>query len=1657
MRRPIFSSICASVLFLLGAVAILILGPKLKVNAQAQAVFKAVAAPAQVQAAGGPAEKGPKAASMEFISFPADRDAQQLLEAVQQYIQEAKADNEKWDRICEAAQRVLDIKSDSFFEIEEVTDGEKKKSRISVKVQANRLIGAFKPAGRQFYQLTYGPVAKQLLDEAIAANYDRTKLADVSQRYFHTNAGAEATLLLAGLNLDRGQYLEAAYAYERYLNRPDIKDSKDAVTPRTMFKAAIALKRAGDPANLKRAQSLWSEFAKVIPRDGLTFGNRTYNEADLKAEYDRPVQSAYARANDGFVTMRLGNPSHTAVEDGGTVFLDPTLSIPMVYLHDPKRPGGYDWVRQNLDISLKNLGKQKLAPIIPGFFPISAPGMLIFRNYSGVYCIATGEGVVAGKARKPGDVIWMSDVTNSLMNQADPLRSDMLNMSWTYYQNTVPSLLFENPLTGSLSHDGKYVYYVNDLAVPPPPTVNDPNMARMGGVVPMQSADSSSGANQPTLAAINLENGKEIWSIGSPGGANTTDEQDDAQTNPAILMQGAYFLGPPLPVNGKLYVLFEKNGKLRLACLDNERLMLVNSVDNKSTKILVPTVVWSQRIGEPKERLPNDSIRRFQCSYLAYADGVLVCGTNTGAVVGIDVMSRSLLWAHSYRTRDSQPDPNENPNVGLGRRRPAFVNGVPANAGPVSQSRWKASAPLISNGRVIVTAYDSKTINCIDLRTGNLIWYSDMDANEDLYVGNIINGKVLIVGKKKCRAYELDYSPPDPKVRKAEPTWSKLAIGMPCGHGVASKDGLYYLPVSKSTESDQPQILGIDPVKGEIVSKSTFRRKLSASTEDAVPLGNLIFHDGQVFTQTPKEVLAFPLIELKRKMMDDLLRANPKDPAGLLSRGELKFDEEKWKDAITDLKASLAGNPSETVRQRAREKLYFAYTELLRSDFSAGKAFLDEYKSLLEVPIDTEDPAERQKLIDEQLRRQSTFLSLWAKGKEKEGDLVEAFHYYREFAKLGDNKSNIPIEGEPFGQIRPDIWARGRIEGMIRNAASAEKRKPLEALVEAEWNTVKSGTDVNQLREFVRIFGPYFPAGKEAQLSLAEKLLASNSEENVKEAEGYLSQLMAAEGRDALSGRAAELLARNLMQQHLYEDAVAMYSQIGTRFESTVIRDGKTGADFLASILTDRRLLPYLEPARIRSITRAKVEMKNEMRNGNFASSFQVEPEGELMPFFRRFRLSIEVKTTNFQSWTLSVNDRASGALRCKFDNLAMPMLYNHQPNFSWSDVKIAQANGHLLLLHCGTMVYCLDLAEKKMLWQYNLIAGQGALNIRSQTTSTDGEMTTMFEDGWLVRLSRSSLLRDGFAALLTRDGLVMIDSFTGQKLWQLNSVNPRSILFGDNRYLLVADPGDGKPTSKVIRVADGTTVEGIANFAPLVTGPGRLKLIGRNILVYDKQKDKSIRLHDPIEGKDIWTRPVEEKTFVVNGFDSSNVALLGPSGKLEMIEPSTGKVLFKASLDAEKYKAVLAKLSTPTILADADRYYLVLNHSNKQGPTVTSYYYGSSVRSLAVQGPIICFDRSSGEQLWATDKQFENQHLVTDRFADLPVLLATMNAYDQVNNRQMCEVIALDKQTGKIKLRNPNLPPNGQFMELKQNKGAFELSRYDTKIVITPLENGKE
>ena len=96
----------------------------------------------------------------------------------------------------------------------------------------------------------------------------------------------------------------------------------------------------------------------------------------------------------------------------------------------------------------------------------------------------------------------------------------------------------------------------------------------------------------------------------------------------------------------------------------------------------------------------------------------------------------------------------------------------------VPADKWRATAPIISNGRVVVTAFDSNLLECIDLRSGKVLWEMPRQA-DDLYVGGVVNDRVVVVGKKEIRAYHLtgeDAAKLTPKV-----AWGRVTIPNPSG------------------------------------------------------------------------------------------------------------------------------------------------------------------------------------------------------------------------------------------------------------------------------------------------------------------------------------------------------------------------------------------------------------------------------------------------------------------------------------------------------------------------------------------------------------------------------------------------------------------------------------------------------------------------------------------------------------------------------------------------------------------------------------------------------------------------------------------------------------------------------------------------------------
>src|SRR5205823_313567 len=95
------------------------------------------------------------------------------------------------------------------------------------------------------------------------------------------------------------------------------------------------------------------------------------------------------------------------------------------------------------------------------------------------------------------------------------------------------------------------------------------------------------------LTALELDTGRVLWTIGgrSPAaGRDNTEEKKETNVAGQDLLD-TFFLAPPLPLGGKLYLLVEKNTELRLVCLDPTR--VVTYGDNLRS----PEVVWQQSLG----------------------------------------------------------------------------------------------------------------------------------------------------------------------------------------------------------------------------------------------------------------------------------------------------------------------------------------------------------------------------------------------------------------------------------------------------------------------------------------------------------------------------------------------------------------------------------------------------------------------------------------------------------------------------------------------------------------------------------------------------------------------------------------------------------------------------------------------------------------------------------------------------------------------------------------------------------------------------------------------------------------------------------------------------------------------------------------------------
>ena len=89
----------------------------------------------------------------------------------------------------------------------------------SLKAEAQQLLGQMPREGRELYEARSGAEARDRLQKAIASGSEAA-LSEISGQFFHTQAGYEATYLLALHHMDHGLPLAAPDSQTTSRSRP---------------------------------------------------------------------------------------------------------------------------------------------------------------------------------------------------------------------------------------------------------------------------------------------------------------------------------------------------------------------------------------------------------------------------------------------------------------------------------------------------------------------------------------------------------------------------------------------------------------------------------------------------------------------------------------------------------------------------------------------------------------------------------------------------------------------------------------------------------------------------------------------------------------------------------------------------------------------------------------------------------------------------------------------------------------------------------------------------------------------------------------------------------------------------------------------------------------------------------------------------------------------------------------------------------------------------------------------------------------------------------------------------------------------------------------------------------------------------------------------
>ncbi|MEX0866294.1 MAG: PQQ-binding-like beta-propeller repeat protein, partial [Pirellulales bacterium] len=508
------------------------------------------------------------------VFLPAERSERLRLETAAELLKQERYS----DAVVDLAYILSEAKEDYFFRPEG-----KGQTFRSLKSEARRMIGDAPVAARESFELQYGTKARRMLDEATEAG-DVNNVAEVARRYFHTEAGYQAMVLLGRHHLDHGRTLAAALCFQHVYDTSAATDFEPALS----LMLATCWARCDQPAAarevlVKLHDQIGAGTVKIAGEEVSLFKNKEQALQWLADAAGEPTELLAGTTIDWI--MFRGDPSRTAPSNGGRPLLTrPRWTQRVTY--DPE-----------IETMLAERQQQLLSngmDALPSLHPLAVHNVVLMR---------TPESLAAFDFTT-GKMIWHVGSEDDF--EQDP--SIQQRSRENHKQEKLFKRMYTDATYGTLASDGELVFVVESSS-------DSISVDRFG------RRHLTTAGGQSTLAAYDIwrSEGKRKWAVGGPNGSVPELER-------------AIFLGPPLPLQGELYAIAEIDSGIQLVVLE------------ASTGELL----WRQQLAVVQRLPQFDEFRRSGGATPSFAEGVLVCPTSAGAVVAVDLTTRALLWGYQY-------------------------------------------------------------------------------------------------------------------------------------------------------------------------------------------------------------------------------------------------------------------------------------------------------------------------------------------------------------------------------------------------------------------------------------------------------------------------------------------------------------------------------------------------------------------------------------------------------------------------------------------------------------------------------------------------------------------------------------------------------------------------------------------------------------------------------------------------------------------------------------------------------------------------------------------------------------------------------------------------------------------------------------------------